>query len=309
MHINRGKIVYATLAIFATTLWGSAFAGAKIGFEYMPPIMLSGIRFMLAGILLIPMLFIFKISLRTQLKHWRFMLIFGLVQTFLQYGLFYWGLDLVPAAIAAIVIGAGPLFIAIMAHFTLANDKLNIRKIVAIALGIAGVVSISFGDALHGLNTPTFYKGIALLLISNIVGSYTNIMVVKKSAAISPIMLTLFANFTGGVLLFITSLFIEDATVLTTHFPTEFYLAILWLAFIPAGAFSAWYYLLSLPNVKVSELNIWKFIIPIVGVVLSWWLIPNEHPTANSILGITIISLSLLVLQLPVIIGRFKRAK
>ena len=42
------------LAIFACLLWGSAFAGAKIGFEYTTPLHLSGMRFMLAGLLLIP---------------------------------------------------------------------------------------------------------------------------------------------------------------------------------------------------------------------------------------------------------------
>ncbi|MFI3239254.1 MAG: EamA family transporter [Bacteroidales bacterium] len=58
---NKSKnFSYYALAIFATTLWGSAFAGAKIGFEYMPPMMLSGFRFMLAGLLLLPMIFIFK---------------------------------------------------------------------------------------------------------------------------------------------------------------------------------------------------------------------------------------------------------
>ena len=38
------------LAIFACLLWGSAFAGAKIGFEYTTPLHLSGMRFMLVVI-------------------------------------------------------------------------------------------------------------------------------------------------------------------------------------------------------------------------------------------------------------------
>ncbi len=290
---------YISLVLIATTLWGSAFAGAKIGFEYMPPMMLSGLRFSLAGVLLIPMIWLSKIPWREQLVHWRFMLLFAFLQSFLQYGLFYMGLDLLPGAVAAIIIGAGPLFVTLMAHFTLRDDKLTARKIFAIILGLAGVVSISLtGGSLSGDN-PHFYRGVALLITSNLIGSYTNIMVVKKSAALSPIMLTMFANMAGGILLFIVSLFIEPTDSLRHALPMQFYLALLWLAIIPAAGFSIWYYLLSLPGVKVSELNIWKFVIPIVGVLLSWLLVPGEYPTYSSVLGIVIITSAVIVLQLP----------
>ncbi len=302
MEIKRNSWGYCLLAIFATTLWGSAFAGAKIGFEYMPPMMLSGLRFSLAGLLLIPMTIILKISWREQLKHWRFMLMFGMIQTFLQYGLFFMGLNLVPGAIASIIIGAGPLFTAVMAHLTLPNDKLNARKIFAVLLGVAGVVSISLSGGSLAANSPLFYRGVALLLISNMIGSYTNIMVVKKNASISPVMLTMFANFSGGVMLFLVSLFVEPTEALHAALPLKFFMALLWLAFIPAAAFSTWYYLLSRPGVKVSELNIWKFLIPIIGVLLSWWLVPGESPSWGVVMGILIISSAVLVLQLPAIL-------
>ena len=40
---------------------------------------------------------------------------------------------------------------------------------------------------------------------------------------------------------------------------------------------------------KVSELNMWKFVVPVAGVVLSWLLVPGEYPDLYSILGIFII--------------------
>ncbi|MFI3314733.1 MAG: DMT family transporter [Rikenellaceae bacterium] len=290
---------FIPLALIATTLWGSAFAGAKIGFEYMPPIMLSGIRFTLAGALLIPVAFALKVSWKEQLKHWKFIFIFGFIQTFLQYGLFYMGLDLVPGALSAIIIGAGPLFIAIIAHFLVDNDKLKASTVFAILLGLSGVIFISLSGGATSIDSPHFYRGVILLVTSNIIGSFTNIMVVKHNKPISPIVLTMLANLFGGLLLFIVSLFVEDRTILLTSFPLKFHLAILWLAIIPAASFSIWYYLLSLPGVKVSELNVWKFTIPVVGVLLSWLLLPNEHPTWISVTGIIIISTAVLVLQIP----------
>ena len=62
-----------------------------------------------------------------------------------------------------------------------------------------------------------------------------------------------------------------------------------------ATAFSIWYKLLQRHDVKVSELNLWKFITPVTGAVLSWLLVPNEHPEWLTISGMIIITVSLIV--------------
>lgn len=292
------KLQNKLLAILACFLWGSAFAGAKIGFEYTTPIHLSGMRFILAGLLLYPLLRYQKVDFKANLKEWRYMLAFGFIQTFLQYGLFFVGLNMVPASLSAIIIGGGPLFIAVMAHYALPNDKLNRRKIFAILLGLAGIIFVSLNSHESNITyNAIFYIGVLILVMSNLVGSSTNIIVAKNRNRVNPIFLTAFANFTGGIGLYITSLFVEDWYI--KEYTFEFYAAWIWLAIIPAGAFSIWYSLLKKPEVKVSELNIWKFLTPVAGVLLSWILLPNEHPNVTSCLGILIISISLITLQLP----------
>ncbi|MBO5974863.1 MAG: EamA family transporter, partial [Paludibacteraceae bacterium] len=82
-------------------------------------------------------------------------------------------------------------------------------------------------------------------------------------------------------------------------YPTNFWLALIWLAFIPAAGFSIWYTQLQKPSVKVSELNMWKFIIPITGAILSWILLPEETPNIYSVSGIIIITAALLLFQIP----------
>ena len=285
-------------AILACLLWGWAFAGAKISFQHVDPIFLSGMRFVLAGLMLIPVLIVQKISICAEFKHWRFMLLFAFVQTFLQYGLFFMGLDKVPAATAAIIIGASPLFVAIMAHLSLANDKMTLRKILAIALGLVGVVFISLAKGDLTSVSSSFYAGVGILLLSNIIGSYTNIMVAKRRADnISPVFLTTFTNFFGGLMLLVAAFIVEKPEL--KAYPIEFYAALLWLSFIPAAAFSLWYGLLQRPGVKVSELNIWKFLVPVIGCALSWLLITEETPDVSSIVGIVVITAALLLLQLP----------
>ena len=59
-----------------------------------------------------------------------------------------------------------------------------------------------------------------------------------------------------------------------------------------AAAFSIWFHLLS--QVKVSQLNIWKFLIPLVGAALSWLLIPGEHPDLPTLAGMVLIILGII---------------
>ncbi|MGL5682446.1 MAG: DMT family transporter [Marinifilaceae bacterium] len=285
------------LAILACLLWGSAFAGAKIGMEYTTPLHLSGMRFTLAGLLLIPIVIAQKANWRADLKQWRYMLIFGFFQTFIQYGLFFIGLNNTPATAAAIIVGSGPLFVAVLAHFFMKNEPITTRKAIAIMLGIAGVIFISLSSDHSTTNASTFWIGVTLLLISNLNGAYTNIVVAKNKGRVSPVTLTAFANFSGGIMLYLVSFIVEQPV--HTGYTMEFYMALLWLAFIPAAAFSIWYSLLHRPHVKVSELNVWKFVVPVSGAILSWILLPNETPNLYSIIGILIISSALIILQLP----------
>lgn len=304
------KITFIILVLIACILWGSAFAGAKIGFQYVGPIHLSGLRFTLAGLLLVPVLLFNGTSWRESFKHWRFMLLFGFIQTYLQYGLFFMGLNDTPGAVAAVISGSGPLFVAVMAHFTISNDRFTLRKILSISMGMLGVIFISVSKGVFESMGSVFYLGITYLLLSNIVGSSTNIIVAKSKRNLSPIMLTSFANFSGGIMLYITAYFVEGIDY-SASYPLEFYIALVWLAIIPAAAFSIWYYLLKQKDVKVSELNIWKFIVPVVGAIFSWLLLPGEYPDWKTIVGIITISLSIIILQAP---GRpsggwFKRVK
>jgi drug/metabolite transporter (DMT)-like permease len=65
-----------------------------------------------------------------------------------------------------------------------------------------------------------------------------------------------------------------------------------------AAAFSIWFTLLKRPNVKVSVINIWKFIIPVFGTILSWVLLPDESPDFIAILGMVIIGISIILMYI-----------
>ena len=229
-----------------------------------------------------------------------------MVQIFAQYALFYSGLDLVPSALAAMIIGSQPLFIAVVAHFSFRNDKMTPLKTASILIGVLGIAIITLGRANIELKGNMELLGIGLLLLNNVISGYSNVIIVKQSRGISHVVLSSTSLMIGGIMLFLVSIPKEGINL--GPFPAAYYYSLAWLSFLSAAAITIWYALLKRPNVKVSILNFWKFLIPVLGAVFSWILMSNEKPDFISILGMVIITLSLVSLNYANIKMSFRKS-
>ncbi|MDE5423091.1 DMT family transporter [Ancylomarina sp. DW003] len=283
------------LAIIACLLWATPFAAIKIGLKYTTPLNFAGIRFFISGLLILPFIPGFKKKFNgLNKKSWKLIVQIALLQTTFLYGLFYTGIDYLPGALGAMLIGAQPLFAAIMAHLMMKNDKMTWKKILAILLGMFGVCVISLGRADFVLTT-TIPLGVGILVLNNIVGSMGNVIVARDTREIPPRILASFSMILGGAMLVLVSIPFEHPN--WNIQPTEYYLALGWLAIVSAMSITIWFGLLGREGVKVSNLNTWKFIIPIFGACISWLILPNEYPDLVSILGMIVIAFSLLMLN------------
>jgi drug/metabolite transporter (DMT)-like permease len=204
------------------------------------------------------------------------------------------GVNLVPASISAMIVGSSPLFVALVAHFFTFNDRMEWRKSGSILLGISGVAVITLGRKSLPSGAEIALTGVVFLLLNNLVSGITNVVIARKVQSISPMILTSASLFIGGIFMFAISIPIEGLPQKT--FPPEYFLSLAWLSFLSAAAISIWNTLLRRPKVKVSELNIWKFLIPVSGAILSWIIIPNESPDLVSVSGMILIVLSLVIL-------------
>lgn len=284
------------LAILACWLWSTAFVGVKIGLEYHSPFQFAGIRFFISGVLIFiyfgkPQQYFSELKI-----HIKFILLLSFLQIFGQYALFYSGLNLLPSALSAMIIGSQPLFIAVVAHFSFHNDKMNPRKTASILIGVVGIAIITLGRSKVEMKGELEFLGMALLLLVNMLSGYTNVIVVKSSKSISPVVLSSTSLIIGGIMLSIVSVPLEGIHL--GPFPPKYWYSLAWLSLLSAAAITIWYSLLKRPGVKVSILNFWKFLIPVSGAALSWLIIADEKPDVVSIIGMAVIAGSLLALNL-----------
>jgi drug/metabolite transporter (DMT)-like permease len=286
------KLQNVLLAIFACVLWSTAFVGVKYGLQFARPFGFAGMRFMLSGLLLLPFCGSLGSYIKTFRTHFLSICLISVFQTFLLYAFFYVGMTMVSGALAAIVIGASPLTVAVTSHYVQTNDRMTPGKLFSLLLGLVGVIVISLSRQPWHAQGLRQFTGVIILLGAGVSSAVGNIAVARERYRIDPIKLNSMQIFLGGFFLFILSLCIEGLPHM--DFPPLFYAALGYLAVLSAIAFSIWFGLLKQSTMKVSELNLWKFIIPVCGALLSWAFLPGESPEVFAIVGMMCVTCAIL---------------
>jgi drug/metabolite transporter (DMT)-like permease len=280
-------------AIVTCLLWSTAYAGIKVGLQYDTPLHFAGKRFMLSGLMILPFTVKPGRYLEMIIANWKVVTIVTILQTLVNYVLFYLGMDLVPGALGAVIVGSQPLVTAVVAAMMHKEDKLTRSKVITIIIGISGVILISAGRQALKIGGAAELAGVGMILVANVATSIANVIVSLRTKALNPLVLSSFSLGSGGLVIYLLSFAVEG----TVHpkMPAEYWLDLVWLSFMSASAFSIWFRLLQRPEVKVSELNLWKFIIPVIGAILSWLIVPGENPEWITITGMIIITGSLIL--------------
>lgn len=276
--VFKKKWVVVVTAVFCAVLWGSAFPVLKISYEelQMTPedtiakIVFAGMRFFLAGIVLLIGMFIFnRKTLAVTWRQLKFLILFGIVQTGLQYYFFYNGLAKVSGMQGAILVSSGTFFTVVIAHFFYTNDRLTSKKAFGLIAGFAGIVVANWGQEFQ-LNFQ--FTGEGFMILAALTGAIGTIMAKELAAGTHPFTLTGWQLTIGSSLMLIFGVpQLNDNAITFTAFGWGL---LTYSAFLSAAAFALWYSILK--HNKAGEISMFKFITPVSGAILSASFIPNE---------------------------------
>ena len=127
----------------------------------------------------------------------------------------------------------------------------------------------------------------------NILSGFSNVIVKREKGMVPPLVISSSSMALGGAALFLFSIPFEGVHMESK--PLLYYISLSWLSLLSAVAISIWIILLKRPGIKVSDLNLWKFLIPLFGALFSWILLPAERPQALTSAGMIIITLALII--------------
>lgn len=301
---NKGAII--VLCVICTFLWGSAFPVLKItyselnipGDDAISRMILAGIRFFLAGILLFILTKIqFKKVERPSKAVLKQLFILGIFNTTIQYFFFYNGLANTTGIKSAILSSFGTFFVIIAAHFVYHNDKMNLSKVVGLILGFLGIFAVNWKGSTEGLAMDFNFYGEGFLIFSGLTSAFATLYAKKLAKDINPIIMNSWQFLFGSSILLVFGLIAGAGYHL--QFTSLAVVLLIYSAFLSATAFTIWFNLLKYNT--ASSVTIFKFLIPVFGSILSAILIPEEHFTIMIVFGLVCASLGIYMVNRKVV--------
>lgn len=134
-----------------SALWGSSFMFTKIALESLPPTTIVAGRIALAGAVLVCVLMARGLRLPRDPRTWLWFAMLGLTGTMLPFLLINLGQVHVDSGLAAIIVGATPMFTILLAHMMTLDERLTTRALGGVLTGFAGIVVLVGPAALGGL--------------------------------------------------------------------------------------------------------------------------------------------------------------
>ena len=130
------KVLLAFAIIYF--VWGSTFLAIRVGVREVPPFLLAGIRFLVAGGVLYGWMRA-RGTPSPSAREWRAASFLAVLIFVFDYGLLFWAERRVPSGIAAVMMATIPAFMAVGEIVFLRTQRLTLRLGMALLLGMAGV--------------------------------------------------------------------------------------------------------------------------------------------------------------------------
>ncbi|MEO7138226.1 MAG: EamA family transporter [Gemmatimonadales bacterium] len=279
----RWKIAIAFIAVYV--FWGMTYLAMRVAVAQIPPYLMAGSRFVLAGMIL----FVWtrgRGDPAPTAQHWRAAAVVGAFLLLGGNASVAWAEQRVPSGLAALLIGIMPIWMVGLEWFR-RGSRPSKQVVAGLLLGAVGVGLLVLPQ---GGGNGMDLVGAAVLILA--AASWAWGSVVSKSAPLpkSPFLATSLEMIAGGVLcLMVAALSGELQGFIVADVSSRAALA--WLYLVVFGslvAFTAYIWLLGVTS--IAKVGTYAYVNPIVAVLLGWAVL-GEPVTWRTIVAAAVILL------------------
>ena len=295
MEVTSQPRTWKVLLAFAIIyfVWGSTFLAIRVGVREVPPFLLAGMRFLVAGIVLYAWMRA-KGTPSPTLREWGAVSLLAVLIFVLDYGLLFWAEKRVPSGVAAVMMATIPAFMAMSEIFILRTQRLTARLAIALLIGIGGVAvlvshTMSFGEV------PINTAGACALIVAAISWSVASALTRRLPLPAAKVMSSGSQMLAGGVLLTVTAALLGEYRGFHVQAVSRTaWIALLYL--IVAGsiiAFTAYVWLIH--HESPTKVGTYAYVNPVIAVLLGYFL-GGEALGARTVLGTLLVLVSVVVI-------------
>ena len=279
-------------ALFVVFLWATSWVLIKIGLQDIPALTFAGLRYTLAFLCLLPLVFLSrqKTSLRKISKGtlWQ-LLVLGLLLYTITQGAIFLTLYYLPAVTVNLLWSFSTVMVALMGIFWLAENPTRFQW--------AGVLLATFGAVIYFYPATLLTNqllGVLIAAVGVLANAGASILSrdVNRKGNIHPMTVTTISMGIGALTLLAVGIAVQGMPAI----PLRGWIIIAWLAVVnTAFAFTLWNHTLrSLSAMESSIINgtmlIW---IPILAV-----LVLQEEVSTKEIIGLVVVAIGTVIVQL-----------
>ncbi len=273
-----------------SVLWGGSFFFNGVVLRELPPLTLVFLRVTLAAVMLLPLLWLYRIPFPKGLSEWKPYFAIGFLNNVLPFALIVTGQTYIPGGLASILNATTPLF-AVVVMAVAGEEKLQAHRIAGVVAGLIGV-AILHGDGI-GFESG---QGLGILLCLGAAFSYglSALVARRLPADAPPIGTATFQMLASAVMMTVVTGVVDRPWQL----PMPGLMT--WLAVIGLAALStALAYIVFFQIMQRSgatNVMLVTLLIPVTAILLGYLLL-GEKITAQEIVGALVIGSALLLID------------
>ena len=157
------RLIGAFAAVYI--IWGSTYLAIRFAVDTMPPFLMAGVRFTIAGTILYALMASRGMPAPKRI-HWRSTLIIGALLLLAGNGGVVWAEQRVPSGIASLLVAIVPLWIVLIDWLRPGGSRPGLPVMVGVLVGLAGIGLLVIGG--DESNQPIDLLGIGSILIATI---------------------------------------------------------------------------------------------------------------------------------------------
>ncbi len=266
------------LALIASSLiMGSAYVGAKLALEDSGPFVTAFFRFLIASLVCWPVLYLVGGVQPVRRRDIGYLLGYGLFQTTFYFALQYLGLRYTTASNTALIVNTRPLFMALLAFFFF-KERFNRVQWIAFLVSFSGVLVILYNPGVALM--PNHMFGDFLIVLNALSGALGVLLGKKLLYDFNPFTILVYQITIGTIGLLPLALMETRGYLFSARvdWGVVLFLAI-FLTVIAQSLFN-----FGLSKLPVSNTAVYFFFIPVINVILAYYMF-SEPITLSLVIG------------------------
>ncbi len=268
-------------------IWSSAFTSARIIVQVAPPLSISALRFLIAGLIAVSIAYFLGQRAKFTHKQWLAIILFGLCQNAIYLGFFFMAMAKIEASVASIIASSMPLLVAFVL-VTVFKDKLSILGYSGLIIGFLGVVLIMSSRLSNGIDIV----GIIQCVLGVLALTIATLSVKSASTGGNLFMVVGLQMLVGSAALSIPAFALETWDVV---WDKKVILAFAYTIVVP-GIIATYIWFLLVERIGATKAATFHFLNPFFGVAIAAMLL-DEKLSYYDMIGVVIIMLGIFAVQ------------